>query len=66
MNGTVTIIDKGAVRLHSYMAPEDSISVTTQLVETRARVMAVDAQLVLPYAREVVEYAKGSASRWTA
>ena len=47
------------MRVHSYMAPEDSVNVTTPLVETPARVIAVDAQFGLPYAREVVEYAKG-------
>ena len=59
MNGTITIIDKGAVRIHSYMAPADSVNVTTQLIETPARVIAVDAQFVLAYADEVVTYAKG-------
>ncbi|MEU2742222.1 MBL fold metallo-hydrolase [Streptomyces sp. NPDC007095] len=59
MNGTVTVIDKGAVRVHSYMAPDDSLNVTTQLIETPARVVAVDAQYALAYADEVVAYAKG-------
>jgi glyoxylase-like metal-dependent hydrolase (beta-lactamase superfamily II) len=59
MNGTVTVIDKGAVRVHSYMAPDDSLNVTTQLIETPARIVAVDAQYALGYADEVVAYAKG-------
>ncbi len=58
MNGTITIIDKGAVRIHSYTAPDDSVNVTTQLIETPARVVAVDAQFVLTYADEVVAYAR--------
>jgi glyoxylase-like metal-dependent hydrolase (beta-lactamase superfamily II) len=59
MNGTITIIDKGDVRVHSYMAPDSSINVTTQLIETPARVIAVDAQLNIADADEVVAYAAG-------
>lgn len=59
MNGTVTVIDKGAVRIHSYAAPDNSFNVTTQLIETPARVIAVDAQFVLAYADEAVAYARG-------
>ncbi len=59
MYGTITIVDKGAVRVHSYMAPDDSLNVTTQLIETPARVIAVDAQYALAYADEVVAYAQG-------
>ncbi|MGY4745642.1 MBL fold metallo-hydrolase [Streptomyces sp. ATMOS53] len=59
MHGTVTVVDKGAVRVHSYMAPDDSLNVTTQLIETPARVIAVDAQYALGYADEVVAYAQG-------
>lgn len=58
MNGTVTVIDKSPVRIHSYMAPDDSLNVTTQLIETPARVIAVDAQYALAYADEVVAYAR--------
>jgi len=57
MHGTVTIVDKGAVRVHSYMAPDDSLNVTTQLIETPARTIAVDGQYALGYADEVVAYA---------
>lgn len=59
MNGTVTVLDKGVVRIHSYMAGDDSLNVTTQLIETPARVVAVDAQYALSCADEVVAYAKG-------
>jgi glyoxylase-like metal-dependent hydrolase (beta-lactamase superfamily II) len=59
MHGTITVIDKGQVRLHSYTAPEDGLDVTTQLIETPSRIIAVDAQFVLAYADEVVAYAKG-------
>ncbi|MDH6521800.1 glyoxylase-like metal-dependent hydrolase (beta-lactamase superfamily II) [Streptomyces sp. SAI-135] len=59
MNGTMTVIDRDAVRIHSYMAPDDSLNVTTQLIETPARLIAVDAQYTLSYADEVVAYARG-------
>ncbi|TDO35605.1 glyoxylase-like metal-dependent hydrolase (beta-lactamase superfamily II) [Kribbella sp. VKM Ac-2527] len=59
MNGTITVIDAGPVRVHSYMSPDDSLNVTTQLIETPGRVIAVDAQYALGYADEVVAYAKG-------
>ncbi|WP_217575799.1 MBL fold metallo-hydrolase [Streptomyces sp. GbtcB7] len=59
MKGTVTVIEKGDVRVHSYMAPDDSLNVTTQLIETAACVIAVDAQYALAYADEVAEYVAG-------
>ncbi|GGM96708.1 MBL fold metallo-hydrolase [Streptomyces fuscichromogenes] len=59
MNGTVTVLDKGAVRIHSYMSPADTFHATTQLIETPARVIAIDAQLVPAYADEAVAYARG-------
>ena len=59
MRGTVTIIDKGDVRVHSYMAPEGSLNITTQLIETSTRLIAVDGQVNVADAEEVVAYAKG-------
>ncbi|MFF5985162.1 MBL fold metallo-hydrolase [Streptomyces olindensis] len=59
MNGTVTVLDKGAVRIHSYMSPADTFHTTTQLIETPARIIAIDAQLLPAYADEAIAYAKG-------
>lgn len=59
MNGTVTVLDKGTVRIHSYMSPADSFHTTTQLIETPSRIIAIDAQLLPVHADEVVAYAKG-------
>ncbi|MFD9934356.1 MBL fold metallo-hydrolase [Streptomyces massasporeus] len=59
MHGTVTVLDKGPVRIHSYMSPADTFHTTTQLVETPARTIAIDAQLLPAYADEAVAYAKG-------
>ncbi|MEU5118259.1 MBL fold metallo-hydrolase [Streptomyces asoensis] len=59
MNGTVTVLDKGTVRIHSYMSPADTFHATTQLIETPARIIAIDAQLNPAYADEAVAYARG-------
>ncbi|NEA98083.1 MBL fold metallo-hydrolase [Streptomyces sp. SID13726] len=59
MNGTVTVLDRGAVRVHSYMSPADTFHATTQLIETPARIVAIDAQLLPAYADEAVAYAQG-------
>jgi glyoxylase-like metal-dependent hydrolase (beta-lactamase superfamily II) len=59
MNGTVTVLDKGAARIHSYMSPADTFHTTTQLIETSARIIAIDAQMLPAYADEVIAYAKG-------
>ncbi|MEV3869694.1 MBL fold metallo-hydrolase [Streptomyces sp. NPDC049906] len=53
----MTIIDRQPIRVHSYMAPDDSLNVTTHLIETPHRLIAVDAQFALQYAQEVVAYA---------
>ncbi|MEH0517579.1 MBL fold metallo-hydrolase [Streptomyces stelliscabiei] len=59
MNGTVTVLDRGAVRIHSYMSPADTFHTTTQLIETPARIIAIDAQLLPAYADEALAYARG-------
>jgi len=59
MKGIITTIDKGDVRVHSYMAPIESLNVTTQLIETPGRLIAVDGQVNVADADEVVAYAKG-------
>ncbi|ROO89599.1 glyoxylase-like metal-dependent hydrolase (beta-lactamase superfamily II) [Actinocorallia herbida] len=59
MKGKVTVISKGPVTVHSYQAPADGLEVTTQLIETPKRIIAIDGQYKLEYADEVVAYAKG-------
>jgi glyoxylase-like metal-dependent hydrolase (beta-lactamase superfamily II) len=59
MHGTVTVLDRGTVRIHTYTAPADSVHVTTHLIETPSRIVAIDAQFVRRYADEVVGYARG-------
>lgn len=53
MAGTVTVNRKGAVTLHSYLSPEDGEMVCSHIIETPGHLVIVDAQLLMPYAREV-------------
>jgi len=46
----------GDVTFHSYVAPEEGALVCTHVVETPSCVVVVDAQLMMPYAREVRAY----------
>jgi glyoxylase-like metal-dependent hydrolase (beta-lactamase superfamily II) len=41
------------------MSPADTFHTTTRLIETAARIIAVDAQLLPAYADEAVAYARG-------
>lgn len=59
MQGTVTITDRGGVKVHTYTAPEQGLVVNTHLIELPTQLVAVDAQYCLPYAQEVVDYAQG-------
>ena len=55
--GKVIITEKPGVRIHTYISPEESTFVTSQLIESREGLVLVDAQLFLPYARELRRYA---------
>lgn len=57
LQGAVTVHDHGAVRIHDYQAPEDSVLVHSVIVEGPTRLVLFDAQLLTPYAAEVAEYA---------
>ena len=58
MLGTVTVIDKGEVTIHSYMAPENSGMVNTQIIETENGLVIIDAQFIRPFAKEAAGYIK--------
>lgn len=58
MNGTITVLDKGDVRIHSYMAPANSVNVTSQIIETPTRLIVVDGQFLAPFADEAAAYAR--------
>lgn len=59
VQGTVTITDRAGVKVHTYTAPEQGLVVNTHLIELPTQLVAVDAQYGLPYAQEVVDYARG-------
>jgi glyoxylase-like metal-dependent hydrolase (beta-lactamase superfamily II) len=58
VQGSVSITDRGDVKVHTYTSPEDGLAVNTHLIELPNQLIAIDAQYGLPYAAEVVEYAR--------
>src|SRR4051794_11646657 len=56
--GQVSVLAGDGVTIHSYMSPEDGDLVCSVIVETSNRLIIVDAQLLLPYARAVRMYAE--------
>ncbi len=66
MNGTVTVLDKGAVRIHSYMSPTDTFHTTTQLIETLRPGSSRSTPSSFPPTRtRPSPTRRGWASRWT-
>jgi glyoxylase-like metal-dependent hydrolase (beta-lactamase superfamily II) len=57
MAGHVTVIDKGNVKIHSYVSPPKGGTVNTQIIETPHSLVLVDAQMAMPFAKEVRAYA---------
>ncbi|MDX2161228.1 MAG: MBL fold metallo-hydrolase [bacterium] len=51
--GRVYTLDKGAVRLHTYIAPDGSASVTSHIVETPNSLVVIDTQFLQTFAAEV-------------
>ena len=58
MLGTITISQHGGMRVHTYTAPDDGWRVNTHILELTRRLLVIDAQYTLPYAREVLAYAQ--------
>jgi glyoxylase-like metal-dependent hydrolase (beta-lactamase superfamily II) len=56
MLGKLTVTQSGSVKVHTYTAPEEGWLVNSHLIELPAQLLAVDAQYMLPFAREVVDY----------
>jgi glyoxylase-like metal-dependent hydrolase (beta-lactamase superfamily II) len=57
LQATVRVSQGQAVTVHSIQAPKAGDYVNSHIVETANRLVVVDAQLLLPYARFVREYA---------
>ncbi len=56
--GTVSVIKKGNIKIHSYKSGADGGIVTTQIIETKNKLIVVDTQFVKVYAEEVSKYIK--------
>jgi glyoxylase-like metal-dependent hydrolase (beta-lactamase superfamily II) len=54
--GKITVTRSGGVKVHTYTAPEEGWLVNSHLIELPTQLLAVDAQYMLPFAREVVDY----------
>jgi len=57
MHGKITITQAGDLRVHTYTAPEDGWQVNSHMVELSSQLVVIDAQYLLPHAREVLAYA---------
>lgn len=58
LKGTVVVTERGPVKIHSYVSPQDSFMVSTQIVEGPNRLIVFDGQATRPYAEEVASYAQ--------
>lgn len=59
--GTVTVIPRENLRIHTYEAPETAVYVNSHILETEDRLIVVDTQFLRPHAEEFRRYADGLA-----
>lgn len=57
MRGKIAVTEAGGLEVHTFTAPERGWQVNSHIIELSSQLLVVDAQYLLPYAREVVEYA---------
>jgi glyoxylase-like metal-dependent hydrolase (beta-lactamase superfamily II) len=55
--GELTLTRSGELCVHTFTAPDDGWCVNSHIIETPNELVVIDAQYMLPYAREVVAYA---------
>ncbi len=53
MKGTVQVMEKGAVKIHTYLSP---VLQATHIIESQNSLVLVDAQFMVPFAREFRAY----------
>ena len=58
MLGKVSLTQSQNLTVHTYTAPDDGWRVNSHIIEFPSQLLVVDAQYMLPYAREVVAYAE--------
>ena len=57
LNGTVQTYERGGVRIHTYISPEDGLLTNTPIIEGPDSLIIFDGQFFLPHAREAGAYA---------
>ncbi len=58
MLGKLSLTQSQGLTVHTYTAPDDGWKVNSHIIELPSQLLVVDAQYLLPYAREVVAYAE--------
>ena len=58
MLGKLSLTSGQGVAVHTYTAPDDGWRVNSHIIELPSQLLVVDAQYLLPYAREVAAYAQ--------
>lgn len=59
MQGQIHITQADSLKIHTFTAPDRGWRVNSHIIEFSSQLLVVDAQYLLPYAREVVGYAGG-------
>jgi glyoxylase-like metal-dependent hydrolase (beta-lactamase superfamily II) len=57
MQGKITVTEAGDLKVHTFTAPEKGWQVNSHIIELSSQLLVIDAQYLLPYAREVFSYA---------
>ena len=60
MLGKLSLTQNQHLTVHTYTAPDDGWRANSHIIELPSQLLVVDAQYMLPYAREVVSYANNS------
>ena len=58
MQGTITVTRGTTAIVHTYTAPNEGTFVTTHIIELAGELIVIDAQYMLPFAREAAKYAR--------
>jgi glyoxylase-like metal-dependent hydrolase (beta-lactamase superfamily II) len=58
MDGKITVTPSQNLAIHTYTAPTEGWSVNSHIVEFATQLILIDAQYMLPYAHEVLGYAR--------
>ncbi len=58
MLGKLSLTQSQGLTVHTYTAPDDGWRVNSHIIELPSQLLVVDAQYLLPHAREVVAYAQ--------